>query len=532
MSAHTYLVALGTMVIPLIASTPANASDQPPGVVAPATSTVTPGTVYNSAKWLTARGVVSTNSENIGTVSDLILDRGTGDIAYVVIKSGTTLGMGGREVIVPFASLRFEFGNKQRVVLASTPEQLKALPEYSAESWKQLRELRSDLKDDTTDTLHRRLASDTGTPSDPYAGGLDTAASTTIEGTVVRVERLPTTSFGEQVVVSVELTDRTTRKVAMGPSWFVNSSLAAPMRGDKLSISALALPRDPDQLMVATELRNGERRLHLRDSKNAPLWALKSIQTDTRSYSTPYSRYLLVSEINGIKIDCRGQNAGKAADLIIDLGSGRLVFIVLDPDQNFLGIGDVNHLVPWTIAAVTLEGTLRLDASKEMILASPPVPSSLQGIGTTDLTARVYKAFDVPLPRFSAQPPSAGTMGRTDGPWSAKGSIAAAIVPDSLITIEGRITDMSEVTFDQGTAPARALTIRKLDGRGDETVLLGPSAYINNQKPFCKTGDTIKLDAYRTTIDGRHFWLARHVDGTDGRIVLLQESAAPVWAQP
>jgi sporulation protein YlmC with PRC-barrel domain len=532
MSAHVMISILSAMAIPMLAGTTTPARAQQPGVLAPATATAVPGTDYRSAKWLSSRSIVNNNAEEIGTVSDLILDRGTGEIVYVVVKSGATMGLGGREVVVPFGSMRFEFGNKERMVLGATPEQLKGMPEYSAERWKALRESRSEAKDDTIDTLHRRLAQDTVIPSDPYAGGLGEAKASSIEGTITRVERVRTSTFGEQIVVTIELADRTTRKVAMGPSWFVNASMAAPMRGDKISVDALPLPRDPDKLLAATELRNGERRLQLRDGKGSPLWSLPIIQSDIRTYSAPYSRYLLVSDINGLKVDCRGSKAGKVADMIVDLGSGGLVFIVLDPDANFLGIGDTNHLIPWTVAAVTLDGKLRIDASKEMVMASPAAPSELSGIGTSGLTERVYKAFDVPAPQFRSRPVASMPALRGDNAWSAGGPINVAIAQESLTSIEGQVTDLTEVTFENGTAPARALTIRTTNGRGDEVVLLGPSAYLNNHKPICKTGDSVKLEAYRTTIDGRRYWIARHVDCIDGRVVLLQGSDAPVWAQP
>jgi hypothetical protein len=48
---------------------------------------------------------------------------------------------------------------------------------------------------------------------------------------------------------------------------------------------------------------------------------------------------------------------------------------------------------------------------------------------------------------------------------------------------------------------------------------------------MCKVGDSIKLDAYRTTIDNRQYWLARSVDCNSIRVVLVDGNNAPAWAQ-
>lgn len=63
-------------------------------------------------------------------------------------------------------------------------------------------------------------------------------------------------------------------------------------------------------------------------------------------------------------------------------------------------------------------------------------------------------------------------------------------------------------------------------------MLLGPASYMNSQKPTCRIGDTISVEARETTIDGRRFWLAKAVECQDTRVVLVSESNAPAWDQP
>lgn len=342
-----------------------------------------------------------------------------------------------------------------------------------------------------------------------------------------------TSKFGEQIVITVESADASTKRIAVGPSWYVNGTAAAPMRGDKVVVDTLALPRDPDQLLVATNLRTSDRELKLRESDGTPVWALKSVESGGQSYSTPYSRYLVASHLPGMKVDCRGSECGKVQQVIIDRNSGEVGFISIDPNQNFLGIADTKRLIPWSVATVTFDGVVRIDASKEMVLASPETPSELPTLNTGTHAELVYKAFDVPAPRFEPVKPVSAVLPGKDNAWSIHGSIITAIEKDSAKTIQGTVIDITDVKFEKGIQPARAVKIKLAgDGVGDETVLIGPAWYLDNQKAVCQAGDTIKMDVRRTTIDGHQYWLAKSIDCKDTRVVLLDSANAPAWIQP
>ncbi len=517
---------LTALMIALAVGVAAPAMGQPSETPVRSSSAVAPTVDFRSSAWLSERKVVNNNAEEIANVSDLIMDRGSGRIEYVVIKTGTTFGLGGRAVAIPYGSFRWETGGKDRFVLASTAEQLKQFPEYTPENWKALKESAKDDKN----ALHQRLAMDAA--KDPYAGSLDTAKTARVKGEIKTVERVRTT-FGEQVLITVQASDGSAKKIALGPSWYINGSSAAPMRGDNVVVETLALPRDPDQLLAGTEFRNGDRELHLRDSDGSPAWGLKTVETGGHSYSTPYSRYLLLSNLPGMKIDCRGSECGKVQDIILDRNSGEIGFLSIDPNQNFLGISDTKRLLPWSIATVALDGTMRIDASKEMVLASPETPSDLATLNTGTHAERVYKAFNVPAPRFDAAKPVSMVMPDASNAWSAHGPIIGGIEADSGKVISGKVIEVSDVKFEDGVQPARAVKVQMTgDGAGEELVLLGPVWYMENQKPCCQTGDSVKLDARRTTIGGKRYWIAKSIDCKDVRAVLLDASNTPAWAQP
>jgi len=527
MNCRTSAPVLASLILACAGGTVAPATAQTSGTSSRVSTTVAPTVDFRTSKWLSKREVVNNNGEQIADVSDLILDRGAGRIEYLVVKTGRTFGLGGRSIAIPYASFRWEAG-KDHFVLASTEEQLKQFPEFSTETWKVMKE----SKLDDSSALRKRLEADAAAPSDPYAGSLDTAKTTRVEGEITLVERVRTSTFGEQVVISVQVADGTTKKVTLGPSWYVNGAAAAPMRGDKVVVETLSLPRDPDQLLAATELRNNQKELHLRGSDGSPAWALKSVDFAGHRYSTAYSRYLLLSDLHARKIDCRGEELGKVHEIILDRNSGDIAFLSVDPNQNFLGINDTKRLVPWSVATVMLDGTVRIDASKEMVLASPETPSEPTTLNGGAYAERVYAAFSVPSPRFDAPKPISATNLLNNEAWAARGSVIAAIERDSAKSFEGSVIDTKEVKFENGVQPARAITVRIMgDYNGEETIIVGPSWYMTNQKPGYVTGDVVKVDARRTVIDGRTYWIAKSIECKNARVVLLDGDNTPAWEQ-
>lgn len=496
-----------------------------------AVATAAPAVDYRSSNWLTGLKVVNSNGEEVANVSDLILDRGSGRIEHVVIKTGAILGYGGRATAIPYGSFGWEPGANDRLLLASTPEQIKQFPDFTPEAWKAMRESRGD----DAGALRKRLGADAASPSDPYAGTLDTAKKARVEGEVTKVERVRTSAYGEHLVVTVQPADRSApRRIALGPSWYVNAAPAAPMRGDKVVIDTLALPRDPDQLLAGTHLRAGDRDMMLRDASGTPAWSLASTEASGKPSSAPYSRYMLLSDLPGTKLDSRGEECGKVHDVIFDRTSGEVAFLSIDPNENFLGVGDTKRLVPWSVVSVPLDGAVRVDASKEMLLASTETPSDLSTLNTGDHAGSIYRAFKVDAPRFAAPTkPVADATRDTGDAWSASGAIIRAIEGESATIVTGTVLSVTDLRFEGGIAPARAVKVRVGGDDGtEETVILGPVAYMANQRTICRPGDPISLEASRTTINGRPYWLARSVDCKGHRTVMLDASNTPVWARP
>lgn len=518
------LAGAGTTLAQVRQDPPANRPAEREAYRSTARETARAGLNFRTADWLLERDVRNANDEKVASITDLIVDRGSGRIDYAILNTGSILGMGGKSVAVSYSSLTWN-NAKEHFELPLTPEQLKEFPEFSEGEWKGAM---TDMDNDGV--LRRRLITDaTAGSRDPYAASLGEARQLRVKGEVTNVERVSRGEYGEYVVLTVRTEDGE-RRVAMGPSWYVNSGAFAPMRGDEVTIEAMALARDPERTVVARTLRTGDRDMTLRGEDGAPTWTISGERTkDQLGYAG--RRYLLLSELDGARVDCRGTECGTVDEVIVEGGSGTLAFLSIDPNENFLGIADTKRLVPWSVVSVATDEVVRLDASKEMVLASPVTPDETTQLNSGGMGESVYKAYEVPMPRFEASRHTTtnNPVGMKDNAWSHKGPIFSSIKKDTHRTISGKNVGTSEVKFDNGSIQsARAITIEE---NGQKTlVVLGPAWYLDNQKLPCKIDGNVTVETYQATIDGKTYLLAKSIDCGGAKTVLLnEESGVPVW---
>jgi hypothetical protein len=95
------------------------------------------------------------------------------------------------------------------------------------------------------------------------------------------------------------------------------------------------------------------------------------------------------------------------------------------------------------------------------------------------------------------------------------------------------VLSTSDIALTDGAKTARAVTIQlPSTDNSQEVVLVGPVWYMENQKPVYQVGDTVTIEACRTTVNGHRYWIAKAVAGKEARMVLLDEGNKPVWAKP
>ena len=83
------------------------------------------------ATHLIGESVVNANNESIGTISDLVTDA-DGKVAAVLIRSGSFLGIGGKDVALRFEDIKFSRGEDNTITVMAPigADTLAAAPDY------------------------------------------------------------------------------------------------------------------------------------------------------------------------------------------------------------------------------------------------------------------------------------------------------------------------------------------------------------------------------------------------------------------
>ena len=87
-----------------------------------------------AADTLTGDKVVNLQNEDLGKIEHLMIDLGTGRIAYAVLSFGGFLGMGDKLFAIPWSALTVDTLEK-RFILQVDKELLKHAPGFDKEQW-------------------------------------------------------------------------------------------------------------------------------------------------------------------------------------------------------------------------------------------------------------------------------------------------------------------------------------------------------------------------------------------------------------
>lgn len=87
-----------------------------------------------SASSLEGNEIVNLQEEMLGNVKEIMLDTGTGRVAYVVLASGGFLGIGDRLFAIPWSALSLDTEN-HRFVLDADAERIRNAPGFDKDDW-------------------------------------------------------------------------------------------------------------------------------------------------------------------------------------------------------------------------------------------------------------------------------------------------------------------------------------------------------------------------------------------------------------
>jgi sporulation protein YlmC with PRC-barrel domain len=93
-----------------------------------------PGPDVMAAATLDGNKVISSDGEDIGKIKEIMLDVGSGRVAYAVLSSGGFLGIGDKLLAIPWRALTLDTDQKC-FVLSMTAEGVRNAPGFDKDHW-------------------------------------------------------------------------------------------------------------------------------------------------------------------------------------------------------------------------------------------------------------------------------------------------------------------------------------------------------------------------------------------------------------
>ncbi len=93
-----------------------------------------PGPNVMAAETLQGDDVINLQGDKLGSIEDIMLDVGSGRIAYAVLSFGGLLGMGDKLFAVPWSAMTLD-ADRQCFVLDIPKDRLQAAPGFDKDHW-------------------------------------------------------------------------------------------------------------------------------------------------------------------------------------------------------------------------------------------------------------------------------------------------------------------------------------------------------------------------------------------------------------
>lgn len=384
--------------------------------------------VFMTSDKMIGTNVYNQAAESIGEIEDLVIERGSGRVTHCIVSSNSKMNLGSKTVTIPYQSFTWDEAKKQLVLPAAGMSDSASWPEFSKDRWT------SKSKDDS---LAHSLSSDFYRRSDTDRFDANDE-QTRLRGKVKSIDRNTAPGAAEELIVTIVTDGNREERVVVGPSWYLAGNSITFFRDAPVDLYVSQRNTGGQNRMVARSVVDGENKTSLYDAEGWPMWgndtsrsttsgtpgssrglnsgsnpgSMPSKDTDPKRTTTDsgmnsrsaqmVSPLVLASELDGKTINCRAETCGKVENLVIECMTGRVAFVTIDPDDNFLGMGDTFRLVPWGVVSPGADRKLWIDGNKAMIVASPELPRDLAMLSNNNMYRNVYKSFDYPAADFNA----------------------------------------------------------------------------------------------------------------------------------
>ncbi len=529
---------------------------------------------FHTLSSLIGSPVLGADGSEIATVEDLIIDRGSGQIRHVVLSTGGFLDIGDKQVAAPLAEFSLaadrDDASIMRLKLPTYERVLDNRVAFDRDRWLGLEADRSwfgDMQAWASDVI------DSESEDDYVAQRTFVDADTkTIRGTIAAIERESVDGNDEHVIVRVRTESGETKPVAVGPAWFVQGRDLPLTRGKDARVTVFDDKHDGH--WHAKRIAIGGEHVDYRNDKGEPTWTSDDVKAsggDASDGNSP-TRFFLASDVLGMPAhtmdDERGETSGEIDDAVVELTSGKLLMLGLDPNTNVLGIGDELKCVPMTIASIGAE-RVTLDAPTSVLAACEEMPDNVQVFVESVRYEPVFASFDVKPVRLDRSDANRdGTMsndakgrdarsGRdaepmTTGTPAARANLAMlkAFRNGDEVTVKGIAKSFGSMTFPGTDTKVKTVTLlttdlesrdtsaearsgkdkaSKQDAAKHRTIVLGPVDWVDEHGTNITVGSSITVDGRLVTEGDTQVVMANWVsNGSNERMVLWRDNR-PTW---
>jgi len=238
--------------------------------------------------------VINLEGKRIGTINDLVIDIDTGNIMYAVLDFGGFLGFDNKLFAVPWQSLT-SIPADGVFIIDQSKAKLEKAPGFDKNNWPDIgdRTWGAGIYDFYRHHIPKHLIA--GAPAtsanqkphagyEPYRGHVtepypypsvwqnlygelfNPKKIETVSGEIVRIE-----NYAESRLI-IYTDAKKPVLVALGPTGYLESQPNILRTGNKVTVTGSMVVVDDTPLLIATQVKEGNEELQLRDNEGHPMW--------------------------------------------------------------------------------------------------------------------------------------------------------------------------------------------------------------------------------------------------------------------
>lgn len=497
---------------------------------------------FISSDSLMGAGVVNSRGESVGSISDVIVDRGSGQIRHALVETGAVLGIGGKTIAVPFSRLgwndaddAFTLDMSERQIEDAVAFDPEAWPSLDHETWgERIEQWWSGKTDD-------RLLAEREVQREAFAARVREGKTWRTSGKIVGIDRERDDRGEEFVALRVRTDDGETQKVILGPTWYVMGAKNAPETGDRFEgeVSSARTTYGTQHVALSASLDGNRQRF--RNDHGLGVW---ESGVTSGAGDAPRKRLILLSDVIGAKAVARGENeAGEIQNAAIERRTGNVALLGFDPNENFLGLGDTIKCVPWSITRISPDGSVHIDATKDVLGSCEEMPEDMSVLRSKSELVPIYRVFKLQPAPFTSERSHHG-MNADD----RKGMGERPMDRSSRDSAPNERGDFFANFADSGTrlnfaGEVERVISRPIDGvkghvrlivlateKGEREIVLAPESHLSETNFAVAQGDRVSVLTRTARVDGRDLYVAESIQTPDGQFSFWNDHT-PAWAR-